>query len=151
MTKGGFMSTATELQANVISKYFETVWEKKDLSSLGDFFNANAKFHSPLGELTGLEAIKNHIQNFQKAIPDLKVEVLDTIVQNNKCCTRNKMSGTCAKNFFGTESQQQKVTYEGTSIYLMVNNKIQECWIHADIYGLLTQIGAVPKVLKPTK
>jgi predicted ester cyclase len=147
---GDIMVTTTE-QATIINKFNETVWEKKDLSKLGDFFNNNAKFHSPLGEVTGLEAIKTHLQNFQKSFTDLRVEVLDVIVQNNKCCTRNKISGTCAKNFFGVETEEKKVSYEGVSLYLIENNKIQDCWIYADIYGLLTQLGAIPNVLKPTK
>jgi steroid delta-isomerase-like uncharacterized protein len=145
------MSTALEQHATIVRNYVEAIWNEQNVDRLDEFMNENAVFHSNLADLRGLASIKKHIQKFIDSFSDLSVEILDTIVQNNKLASRWKVTGTCETNFFGISVKKQNVNYEGISFFHFANNKIQECWVSADSYGLLTQIGAVPNIIKKEK
>lgn len=144
----GSMVATLDQQITMIKKYFEEVYENKNLSCLPDFLNKDAKLYSPFGISSGIENITSQIKAFLSAFSEIKIAVVETISQNNKMVVTWKLTGTVSNNFFGTQTKGQKVSYEGANLFVIQNNKIQECHVYSDLYKLLTQIGAVPNVLK---
>jgi predicted ester cyclase len=78
------------------------------------------------------------------AMPDRKVEILDTLAEGDKVVVRCLMTGTNTGGFpaFGAGPNGGKIEVEWISIYRLEGNKIAEHWAVLDYMAILTQIGA---------
>lgn len=141
------MPIAAEQATETIRKYIETVWIQRKIESLKEFFTPQSKVYTPFGEIVGLEGIQNYIKKFFEAFPDLKLEILEIFSQNQKAAVNWRISGTCG-NFFGIDGKQKKAAISGNTLYFLENNKVRETRMCGDVYGLLTQLGAIPSVFK---
>src|ERR687884_1727565 len=57
--------------------------------------------NSEAGEVRGADTIKQEIEWFRSAVPDLTYTVVDQIAEGDKVVTRYKASGTHQGEFFG--------------------------------------------------
>ena len=138
------MATQLETQTALVKEYLEVIWNKKDLGRLSDFISSNCKFHSPLGDLQGIEPIKNHFKRFQSVLQNLKVDVEELDVQNDHAASILHLSATCKDDFFGIKVKgTKKVDYDVTHFCTITDNKITKIWVLPDMLTLLKQLGVV--------
>ena len=77
-------------------------------------------------------------QGLLAAFTDLKVEVLDQIVQGDRVATRFAMTGTQSDEFYGIPASGAKATLTGTAFDRIADEKIAEHWSDSDL-GSFTQ------------
>ena len=88
---------------------------------------------------------KQFIIGLAKAFPDLHFKIEDIVVEDDKVAYRLNVSGTHKGEFQGIPPTDKKVSFSSTGISNIVDGKVAEDWVDADVMGLMQQIGAIPR------
>jgi steroid delta-isomerase-like uncharacterized protein len=92
-------------------------------------------------DIEGLENVKNHLENFFNAFPDLNITVDETIVAGNKMAQRWTMSGTNTGSWGEMPPSGKNVRLSGVSIVHFVNGKAVEIWDFYNVLDMMLQLG----------
>lgn len=128
------------MNKEIIVKFMDEVWNKKNLSLVDEIFSENAKIHSPLGNFITSEQMKETVQKWLTAIPDIQVDLLHMFEDNGLVVSHWKAQGTHQEELNGRESQNQPVDYQGVTIYRLEDGKVVEYWAYLDSWTLDSQI-----------
>ena len=101
-----------------------------------DFRENQRGFPSP--DLAGL---KGGIQGLRHAIPDLRLEVEDTIVEGDKVCFRLVGKGTHQGQFGPVPGSGKQVSVDVIDMCRFRDGRIAEHWGVADRMGVVEQVG----------
>jgi steroid delta-isomerase-like uncharacterized protein len=105
-----------------------------------------AKFHVP-GQPEPLQGPKGYltiIGMMRSGFPNIQWTIEDMITENDKVAVRFTMTGTHQGTFFGVPATGKTITVQAMNFYRLAGDQIIEEYGQPDIFGLLTQIGAVP-------
>ncbi|QLH35915.1 MAG: ester cyclase [Parachlamydiaceae bacterium] len=134
------------LQSQTLSKkqiaesYAHRIWDLKDLSAIDDLMHKDIILHSLLGDFKGKESMRNVIQAWYEGFPDLKVENLSILSENDQVVIHWKASGRHQGEFKGIPASGKKVSYAGVTIYRIQEDKISEYWAYLDLAHIFQQI-----------
>ena len=102
--------------------------------------------NSESGEVRGAETIKQEIEYFRNAVPDLTYTVEDQVSEGDKVVTRYTATGTHEGEFFGVAPTGNRIEMSGIQIDRFdENGKMVEEWPEYDLLGAMKQMGAVPE------
>jgi len=98
------------------------------------------------GEVRGVNNIKQEIEYFRQAVPDLTYTVEDQLAEGDKVVTRYTASGTHQGEFFGVAPTGKRIEMSGIQIdrFDEENGKMVEEWPEYDLLGAMRQMGAMP-------
>jgi predicted ester cyclase len=88
---------------------------------------------------------KEAIAELRRAFPDYSGTNINQIAEGDKVANRFVFLGTHLGEFMGVAPTGKRVTFTGNSIDRVVEGKIVESWVEADMLGVLRQLGAVPE------
>ena len=120
----------------------EKLWVQKDLSVLDDSFAQNAKIHSPFNVKFGVLTMRQIVQKWLTAFPDLLIRWNDFIADDNKVAVQWQAEATHLGSFFDTKPTHHEVYYSGVTIYTLDDDKVSSYWALVDVHSILKQIGA---------
>ena len=103
--------------------------------------------HNPAWGAIGYDQMRQTYEMVRAALPDLTfTSDMDLIVaEGDKVVVRGTVSGThTGADLFGVPPSGKRVAWTGTDVSRVVDGKIVERWLNADIMGLLQQLGLVP-------
>src|SRR5947209_8651342 len=80
---------------------------------------------------------------FRTAFPDHNLVIEDLVAEGDKVVARWSGTGTNTGPFSGIPPTGKKVTFNGISIFRLVDGKIAENWIQADNLDLMQQLGVI--------
>ena len=98
---------------------------------------------SGVAERMGIESHKSEIREMRESFPDLKVVIEEIIGSGHKVVCRLTMSGTQKGPWMGFPATGRYANWGCITIYRVVSNRIQECWVAQDTYGALRQLGTI--------
>lgn len=125
----------------IIETFSRRLWDDKDLTAIDEFMVDDAVIHSPLNTTTGTITMKEVVQKWLTAFPDLMVKSHDIIAEDNKVVWCWEASGTHLGSFFDTSPSHQEVQYSGVTIYTLNNQgKIIEYWALVDMHAIMRQL-----------
>src|SRR5215217_5468031 len=102
--------------------------------------------NSEAGEVRGVNNIKQEIEYFRQAVPDLTYTVEDQLAEGDKVVTRYTASGTHQGEFFGVAGTGNRVEFTGIQIDRFdESGKLVEEWPEYDLLGAMRQLGAIPE------
>jgi predicted ester cyclase len=102
--------------------------------------------NSEAGEVRGADNIKQEIEWFRNAVPDLTYTVVDQVAEGEKVVTRYTATGTHQGEFFGVAPTGNRIEMSGIQIDRFdENGKMVEEWPEYDLLGAMKQMGAVPE------
>lgn len=127
----------------VITRYFEEVWNNGNLEILdqiisSDYINHNPGFENPV---PGAEGLKPIVSAIRKGFPDLKYIVKRMVVDKDYVAVHVIMTGTHAGNFFGIPATGKTIKVSQMQIERIVDGKIAEHWRVTDDLSLMSQLG----------
>ena len=100
--------------------------------------------NSEAGEVRGADTIKQEIEWFRSAVPDLTYTVEDQIAEGDKVVTRYTARGTHQGEFFGVAGTGNRIEMSGIQIdHFEEGGKMVEEWPEYDLLGAMRQMGAV--------
>ena len=102
--------------------------------------------NSEAGEVRGADTIRQEIQWFRNAIPDLTYTVEDQVAEGDMVVTRYTAKGTHQGEFFGVPASGKRIEMSGIQIDRFgEDGKMVEEWPEYDLLGAMKQMGAVPE------
>jgi steroid delta-isomerase-like uncharacterized protein len=138
----------------LVRRYIEEIWNKGNLSVLGELVSDRYVATEPIvGELRGLDALRQHIQSFRTAFPDLRVTIEEVGLSGDRVFTRWTARGTHRGMFLGVPPTQNTGEITGITIDHVASGKIVGHHQSYDSLALLQLVGAVASIerlVKPT-
>ena len=102
--------------------------------------------NSESGAVRGADTIKQEIEWFRSAVPDLTYTVEDQVAEGDKVVSRYTAKGTHQGEFFGVAPTGNRIEMSGIQIDRFDGNgKMVEEWPEYDLLGAMKQMGAVPE------
>jgi steroid delta-isomerase-like uncharacterized protein len=125
----------------------EEIWNQGKLAVIDELVASNATYHDPNvpgGKFTGPEGVKQFVQIYRGAFPDVRLTINDQIAEGDKVVTRWTATGTHKGQFMGIAPTNKHSTVTGVNIERFQNGKVVEGWANYDMFGMLQQMGVVP-------
>lgn len=132
----------------------EEVWNQGKLSTIDELVASNATYHDPNvpgGKFTGPDGLRQFVQIYRGAFPDVQISVNDQIADGDKVVTRWTATGTQKGQLMGIAPTNKHATVTGVDIARYQDGKVAEAWASYDMFGLLQQLGVVPAMAAGTK
>ncbi len=131
----------------VVLRFIKAVndWDWNAVAEVVD--SANYVENNPAWGAVGFDQMRQTYEMVRVALPDLRfTSDLDLIVaEGDKVVIRGTVSGThTGGDFFGVPASGKRLEWTGTDVSRVVNGKIVERWLNADIMGLMQQLGLAP-------
>lgn len=117
--------------------------ELLDLLMAPDAIQHDLEIFGPTA-VRGPEVVRQFVQVFRSAFPDLRITVIDQLGDGDRVATRWRMEGTQTNRLMGIEASHRSISVEGVRIDRIANGRIAETWNHWDTYEMLRQLGAAP-------
>jgi glyoxylase-like metal-dependent hydrolase (beta-lactamase superfamily II)/predicted ester cyclase len=105
------------------------------------------------GLFIGPEGLREFIGNIVEAIPDLRVEILSTTTENDRCALHWRFSGTFAgpRSFNGINPTGDRMELEGVDVLSVRDGLIQSNDAFTDTMAVPRQIGMMPPLHSPAE
>ncbi len=129
-----------EYNKYICLKHVELV-NNEDYDGLNELCTPNFVEHNPAWGASSLEQFKQTLKATRQGLSDVHVTPEDVTAKGDKVIIRGMLSGYHTGYAFGQPPTGKRIAWEGIEITRMENGKIAERWIHADILGLMQQLG----------
>ena len=97
----------------------------------------------PSGRLQGLKGVLEASKNFRAAIPDLRAEIEELLVVNDRAVVRYIFTGHFTGTFKDLKGDGRAISFRAVDIYRVQNGQISDNWHLEDNLALMQQLGAV--------
>jgi len=94
------------------------------------------------GQRVGRPGLKQSMQRFLSAFPNLRVTITDAVAEGDKVVIWYTVQGTQTGEFEGIRATGKQVRWSGADLFRIENGKIAGCRFVDDSLGLLRQLGA---------
>ena len=136
---------STEANKASVRRFYDEVFNKKNRAAIDEFIDLNHVDHAaPPGTPGGLKGVKQTLNMYLTAFPDLHFTVEGMIVEGDKLVARLTVRGTQQGAFMGIPPTGKQATITAIDINRFADGKSVEHWLNMDTLGLLQQLGAIP-------
>jgi len=94
------------------------------------------------GQRVSRAAVKQSMNRFITAFPDLQVTITDIVAEGDKVAIWYSVQGTQTGEFEGIRATRKQARWSGADLFRIEKGKIAECRFVDDSLGLLRQLGA---------
>ena len=131
----------------VVERYSEEAFNNFNLRAVDEFLAANFIRHDPTlpGRRADREAVKGLISSARSGLPDVHHTFEYVAEDGDIVVVRWAGQGTHHGEFLSVRATGNMVEFSGISIYRVESGRIAEEWTEWDQYGLMQQIGALPR------
>ena len=138
---------STEDNKALMRRFYEEVFNKKNLAAIDDFIDPNQVDHAlPPGMPGGIEGTRQAIGMYLTAFPDMHLTVEDMIAEGDKVVARLTSRGTHQGAYMGIPPTGKPVTVTLIDIIRIAGGKSVEHWLEFNAMGLLQQLGVGPSI-----
>lgn len=138
---------ASHLEANkaLVHRAHEEVWSEGDLSVVDEIWAPDLVWHPPLGpDLAGTDALRERVQMHRSTFPDWREELTEVVAEGDRVAASWISTGTDEGGFRGNPATGRTVRIREMGLYRIVNGRIVEQWVLADVLSLQQQLGLIP-------
>jgi steroid delta-isomerase-like uncharacterized protein len=135
------MASSPEQNKQLIHQVFES-YNQQDMEKAEKLFSPKHVFHFPGAPPMDWNSHKQFILGLSKAFPDLHFKIEDIVAEGDKVAYRLTVRGTHKGEFQGIPPTNKKVSFSSTGISNIMDGKVAEDWVDADVMGLMQQLGA---------
>jgi predicted ester cyclase len=144
---------STEENKAIVRRAYIDGMNTRDMGIIEEVFSPEYISHFPGQPPTqGIEPIKEVLQSFFDAFPDIVFKIEDQLAEGDRVATRWSAQGTHQGEWRGFPPRERgipptgrHVTFSATDIYLIAGGQIVEEWNTLEQFAVLEQIGAVPE------
>lgn len=132
----------TDISPAAIGKrWFQEVWQQHNSVAIMALTSPDVKGHLEGGqEIEGPAEFIIFHQQLLAALPDLQLEVLHLLGDEQQVWVHWKATGTHTGQGLGTKATRRPLTFSGMSLFRVVNGRIVEGWDCWNQAQLLTQM-----------
>ena len=130
---------------DLVATFYDEVMTGGNLDRIPELCTEDVVDHEAPPEWpTGIEGVRQTMQMFRTAFPDLEATVEEAIQEGELVATRVHMTGTHEGEFQGIPPSHNKIDIETIDIIRLDGEKCAEHWGVSDNLLMMQQIGAVP-------
>ena len=135
----------SEANKAVVRRYFEEVWNAKNISLIDDLAAATYVDHDPHNpDVRGPQGLRQLTAKYQSAFPDLHFTIDEQLAEGDLVATRLTWKGTHKGTLEGIAPTGKPVSGTAMLITRISDQKMQEDWVNWDALSLMQQLGVVP-------
>jgi predicted ester cyclase len=136
----------TDKSRQVVTRYFEQVWNLGELDALDELMTTDYVNHSPStpDPRPGPEGLKPIVRAMREGIPDLHYQILDMVVAQDKVAVYLRVTGTHDGVLFGMAPTGRRIDVRQMQIEYLRDGRICQHWRVTDELALMRQLGVVP-------
>jgi predicted ester cyclase len=97
----------------------------------------------PSGRPQGVKGVLEASKNFRAAIPDLRAEIEELLVVEDRAVVRYLFTGHFTGTFKDLNGDGREISFRAVDIYRVQNGQISDNWHLEDNLSLMQQLGAV--------
>lgn len=141
------MEQAAVDNAAKTTRYYDELWSKRNYDVIEDWIAPDFVGHytSQPEPVRGVEGFRRFADDLFTAFPDLKLAILDQVVDEAKVVSRVELSGTHNGPLLGFAPTGQRVCVNYVAIEHYRDGLCIEEWVFSDDLGLSRQIMALPQ------
>jgi steroid delta-isomerase-like uncharacterized protein len=128
-----------EQNKEIVRRYFELM-DEGDYSLL-ELLSEDYVAHFAFGDVKGREEIKQVVDAYRTAFPDLSHFFSDFVAEGDKVVMRYGARGTQEGVFGGFPPSGKKMEATAMIIVRIKDGKMAEAWLEQDYYGMMLQLG----------
>lgn len=139
---------STESNKAVARRFLEEVFGQGKMSVADEIVAPDHVDRGPNvlpGRQPGPEGSKMVVTLYRNAFPDIQFTIDEQIAEGDKVMTRWTGYGTHKGELAGIPPTGKSATVTGIGVDRIVNGKIIESWGTFDQFGMLQQLGVIPK------
>lgn len=131
-------------QKEIIRKIYDA-FEKGNSSEFENYFANDVNVHiaDPAVKSTGIQAVKDQVEIYRKAFPDLKFEIKEIFGDGEKLTIYSSVTGTHTGDLLGMSPTNKKITVDTIEFVKFKGDKITDQWGVYDSLGMFSQLGLV--------
>lgn len=127
-------------------RFIEEVWNTGNLALVDELVDPGYEGRDPVVGAYKRDALKQTIEGYRNAFPDLKLEIVHMVADDRFVATRWVAHGTHLGAFMGVEPTKKKTVVTGISLAEFRDGKIVAEFNEYDALGLMQQLGAAEKL-----
>ena len=132
----------------LVKTWFEEVWNQGKEDAIDRLMAPDALIHDlPTADgapMVGPAAFKPFYQRFRAALPDVRIQVVRTVVNGEFVAAHCRVTGTHSGDTLGVPPSSRSVSFSGMAIARVRNGQIAEGWNCFDFLTLYQQVGVLP-------
>ena len=132
----------------VVRQWFEEVWTQGNAQAIDRLMAADAIIHDlPTADgapMQGVAAFKPFYRKFASAFPNLRIEIVRTVVNDDLVSAYCRVTVTHAGDGLGIAATGRTATFSGMVMARVENGQIAEGWNCFDFLSLYQQLGLLP-------
>lgn len=136
-------TTAGEENERIVRQFVESVVNEGDVDRIDEFVAEGVNDHTPLGEETGRDAMRETTESLRTSFPDFTVTLRDVLVDGDTVAVWMTQAGTHEGEFMGYEPTGRSFEIGAMAVARIADGLIADRWVQPDMYGLLGQLGVV--------
>jgi predicted ester cyclase len=103
----------------------------------------------PPGQKPGPDQMIPIFADLASALPDMRIEILDMLVQDNRVGTRAEVSGTQSGPLMGIAATKKPIRFAIHSFHELRDGRVSKTWHLEDWLSVFRQLDAVPPAINP--
>jgi predicted ester cyclase len=124
-------------------RFYEEVFNEKKLGTVDELCAPGFVDHNPgPGQAPGLQGLKDWMQQFFQAFPDLTATVHDMVAERDLVVTRLTLQGTHKGAIGGAAPTGKKVTFTALDMVRIKDGRAIEVWHEGNDVVVLMELGA---------
>lgn len=131
----------------ITRRFIEEVWNNGNLALVDELVDPAYEGRDPVVGTYKRDALKQTIEGYRKAFPDLKLEIVHLLADDRFVASRWIARGTHLGTFMGVEPTKKKTVVTGNGLVEFRDGKIVAEFNEYDALGLLRQLGAAEKFM----
>lgn len=136
-------SVDTEANKRVTRRFPEEVATEGNIDLIDEICTEDVVDRSPLGEVHGREDLKAHLESINTAFRDHSATVEDIVGEGDTVAMRVTLRGVHDGAFMGIPPTGTEFEVDNMVFTRLEDGRIAERWVVPDMYGLMTQLGAI--------
>jgi steroid delta-isomerase-like uncharacterized protein len=121
----------------------EAVATRGELDLIDEICTEDVADHSPLGEISGRDALKAQMRSIRNSFEDFSATVEDSVAEGDTVAMRVTLRGRHVGEFMGIDATDTEVEVANMVFTRFEDDRIAERWVQPDMLGMLRQVGAV--------
>jgi steroid delta-isomerase-like uncharacterized protein len=134
----------------LVRRWFEELFNRGEPAVIDEILAPDVSYHGPPslspGDATGVEPIREFVEVYATAFPDLWYTVESISQAGDEIRVRWSATGTHESDLFGLEATGESFTVSGIDIFVVEDGRITEIHAQWDTLKLVQELGVVPPV-----
>jgi steroid delta-isomerase-like uncharacterized protein len=129
-----------------VRRFIEQAWNNGDMSVIDELFAGDYVLHEPHEDIEGPQGMREMVEGFRGAFPDIHCTVEDQMAEGDLVATRWSLSATHQGEMMGVAPTGKRIAIDGIVIHRFVAGTMAEAWDRWDWLGFMQQLGAMPQL-----